>query len=84
MKTARQAGWSMTYSKVDYAFVTLSNDYGDYLEVYLDDDGNVVLCDPDGRGITLLDLPLSVLRLIALWFGDIHFVALALKEGMQK
>lgn len=74
MKTARQAGWSLATSEnFNDKFISLSNESGDYLEMFVIEPGIAVL-RPFDTGIGIWDLPESVLSLCALWLGiDIPF-----------
>lgn len=67
MKTARQSHWYLTTSEdVSDRFITLSNDQGDYLEVFVLPPGFAVL-RPFDTGIGIWDLPRSVLDLCEIW-----------------
>ena len=65
MKTARQSGWSMTCNE-EGNFVTLSDDYGRYIEVTMAPEGGISSKTYDCE-LTLFDLPQSVLNLLDLW-----------------
>lgn len=70
MKTARQSGWSLMCSDMvgNAKFVTLNNESGDYLELRSFEDGQYAL-NSFNTGISIFDLPQSVLDLCALWLG---------------
>lgn len=75
MKTASQAGWSLSYSESSsgFKFVTArsidaSQHYCEYSLV----DGQIVPGKINDVGF--FDLPLSVIQLIRFWFGLITYV----------
>lgn len=75
MKTARQAGWSLEYTKSSsgFQFVSVRKVDGyDYAEFWFSED-TVGIEGSTRNDFALLDLPLSVVALIRFWFGTITF-----------
>lgn len=61
MRTARQSGWSLSE---DRGLIIAYSDYGDYLEIWANVDGEIRQSQHD---FFWQDLPRSVLSLISLW-----------------
>ena len=73
MITARQAGWSLSYSDSSsgFQFITARDDYGNYAEFTYD--GATITAANRANTVSFFDLPLSVIALIRFWFGAITF-----------
>ena len=71
MKTASQAGYSLTYTKSSsgFQFVTVRKEH-DYCEFWVDDNQ---IYPSSKNDFGFFDMPLSVIQLIRFWFGSITF-----------